>query len=47
VDANDPTFQEFRAYWQLSEEMIADATKEDLAEAARIPVGAVDIARAA
>ena len=36
MDANNPTFQEFRAYWQLSEEMIADATKEDLAEAARI-----------
>lgn len=36
MDGKDPTFQEFRAYWQLSEEMIADATKEDLAEAARI-----------
>lgn len=30
------TFQEFRAYWQLSEEMIADASKEDIAEVARI-----------
>jgi hypothetical protein len=30
------TFHEFRAYWQLSEEMIADATKDDLAEVARI-----------
>lgn len=29
-------FDEFRAYWQLSEEMIAGASKEDLAEAARI-----------
>jgi hypothetical protein len=29
-------FDEFRAYWQLSEEMIAGATKEDLAEVARI-----------
>lgn len=29
-------FEEFKAYWQLSEEMIADATKEDLAEVARI-----------
>lgn len=29
-------FDEFRAYWQLSEELIADASKEDLAEAARI-----------
>ena len=33
---NKQTFQEFRAYWQLSEEMIANATKDDLAEAARI-----------
>jgi hypothetical protein len=32
----DNTFQEFRAYWQLSEEMIAKATKDDLAETARI-----------
>ncbi len=30
------TFHEFRAYWQLSEDLIADATKEDLAETARI-----------
>jgi hypothetical protein len=30
------TFQEFRAYWQLSEDLIASATKEDLAETARI-----------
>lgn len=29
-------FEEFRAYWQLSEEMIAQASKEDLAEVARI-----------
>jgi hypothetical protein len=36
MDAKSPTFLEFRAYWQLSEEMIADATKEDLAEVARI-----------
>ncbi len=36
MDAKNPTFQEFRAYWQLSEEMIADASKEDLAEVARI-----------
>lgn len=33
---HNPTFQEFRAYWQLSEEMIAGATKEDIAEVARI-----------
>jgi hypothetical protein len=30
------TFHEFRAYWKLSEELIAGATKEDLAEVARI-----------
>lgn len=36
MDTKDPTFQEFRAYWQLSEEMIARSTKEDLAKAARI-----------
>lgn len=29
-------FQEFRAYWQLSEEMIAKATKDDIVEVARI-----------
>lgn len=33
---NTAEFEEFKAYWQLSEEMIADATKEDLAEVARI-----------
>jgi hypothetical protein len=32
----DKTFLEFRAYWQLSEEMITKATKEDLTEVARI-----------
>ena len=36
MDTTNPTFQEFRAYWQLSEELIAGATKEDIAEAARI-----------
>lgn len=36
MDTNDSTFREFRAYWQLSEEMIAHASKEDLAETARI-----------
>jgi hypothetical protein len=30
------TFHEFRAYWQLSEDLIADATKDELAEVARI-----------
>ncbi len=36
MDTSNPTFQEFSAYWKLSEELIADATKEDLAEVARI-----------
>jgi len=36
MNTSNPTFQEFKAYWQLSEEMIADATKEDLVEVARI-----------
>ena len=36
MDNKSKTFLEFRSYWQLSEEMIANATKEDLAETARI-----------
>ncbi|WP_153145324.1 hypothetical protein [Dechloromonas sp. H13] len=36
MNKNDPIFQEFCGYWQLSEEMIAKASKEDLAETARI-----------
>ncbi len=36
MDKEDPVFQEFIGYWQLSEEMIAKASKEDLAETARI-----------
>jgi len=36
MDKNNPVVQEFLAYWRLSEEMIAKATKEDLAETARI-----------
>lgn len=36
MDTKDPTFQEFRSFWQLSEEMIASATKEDIAEVAKI-----------
>ena len=36
MDKNDPVFQEFLGYWRLSEEMIAKASKEDLAETARI-----------
>jgi hypothetical protein len=35
-DETSKTFVEFEAYWRLSEEMIAEATKEDLAEALRI-----------
>jgi hypothetical protein len=36
MDGTTKEFQEFKAYWHLSEELIADASKEDLAEAARI-----------
>ena len=36
MDKNDPVFQEFIGYWRLSEEMIAKASKDDLAETARI-----------
>lgn len=36
IKSSNPIFDEFRAYWQLSEEMIAAASKEALAEAARI-----------
>ena len=36
MDNTNATFQEFKAYWQLSEELIADASKDDLAELARI-----------
>lgn len=36
MDKSNPSFHEFSAYWQLSEELIAGATKEDLAETARI-----------
>lgn len=36
MNADNPLFQEFKAYWKLSEEMIAHATKDDLAEVARI-----------
>ena len=36
MDKTSLAFQEFRAYWQLSEEMITNSTKEDLAETARI-----------
>ena len=35
-DEKSKAFVEFEAYWRLSEEMIAEATKEDLAEALRI-----------
>ena len=36
MNKNDPMFQEFIGYWRLSEEMIAKASKEDLAETVRI-----------
>jgi hypothetical protein len=36
MDPSNPIFNEFRAYWQLSEEMVAGASKDDLAEVARI-----------
>jgi len=36
MNEDNPAFDEFRAYWQLSEQMIATATKEEIAEAARI-----------
>lgn len=36
MNPNNPVFNEFQAYWQMSEEMIADASKEDMVEAARI-----------
>jgi len=32
----DETFAEFKAYWNLSDELVEKATKEQLAEAARI-----------
>jgi hypothetical protein len=32
----DETFAEFKAYWNLSEELIGKATKEQLAKTARI-----------
>ena len=36
MDMSNPIFQEFKAYWQLSEEMIAGASKDDITEVARI-----------
>ena len=36
MDSMSKEFQEFKAYWHLSEELIADASKDDLAEVARI-----------
>ena len=36
MDTSSRPFQDFKAYWQLSEELIADTTKEDIAEVARI-----------
>jgi len=36
MDTDNPTFKEFREYWQLSEEMIADASKEEIVQVARL-----------
>jgi hypothetical protein len=36
MDTNNPSFDEFKDYWQWSEEMINDASKKELAEAARV-----------
>jgi hypothetical protein len=36
MDKSNPIFQEFSGYWRLSEEMIAKASKDELAESARI-----------
>lgn len=36
MDTKDQTFLEFQAYWRLAEEMIARASKDELAETARI-----------
>jgi hypothetical protein len=36
MDSSNIEFQEFQAYWRLSEELIADATKDDIVEVARI-----------
>jgi len=35
-EEKNKTFLEFQAYWRLSEEMLAKASKDDLAEALRI-----------
>jgi hypothetical protein len=35
IDGN-AIFNEFRPYWQLSEKILANATKEEIAEVARI-----------
>ena len=36
MDSSNREFLEFKTYWALSEKMIADASKEDIVEAARI-----------
>jgi hypothetical protein len=36
MDSSNPVFKEFSAYWAISEELITNATKDDLAEVARI-----------
>lgn len=36
MDPTNLTIREFHAYWKISEELIAGASKDDLAEVARI-----------
>jgi hypothetical protein len=36
MDRDNPVFQEFGGYWKLSEKLVNEASKEDLAEVARI-----------
>lgn len=36
MDTTTEVFREFKAYWELAEQMIGDATKDDLAETARV-----------
>jgi hypothetical protein len=36
TQTDNPSFHEFKDYWQWSDEMINDASKKELAEAARI-----------
>lgn len=36
MDRKTPEFQALRRYWNLSEKLLANASKDDIAEAARI-----------